>query len=79
MSSDFGCYSLAQEISFVDCYLPYFKQQLITHPLSVLLLFQSLFTESLCGDQLLDPSPFSGAVAYHLPSAGPSAFPVFDY
>jgi hypothetical protein len=25
-----------------------------------LLLFQSLFTENLCGDQLLAPSPFSG-------------------
>jgi hypothetical protein len=29
---DVGFCSLAQEMSFVDCYLPYFRQQLITHP-----------------------------------------------
>jgi hypothetical protein len=44
---DFGCCSLAQEMSFVDCYLPYFRQQLITHLLLAHLPFQSLFTESL--------------------------------
>jgi hypothetical protein len=38
---------------FVDWYLPYFRQWLITHPLSALLPFQPLFTESSCGDQLL--------------------------
>jgi hypothetical protein len=27
---DFGCCSLAQEMSFVDCCLLYFRQQLIT-------------------------------------------------
>jgi hypothetical protein len=47
------------EMSFVDHYLPYFRQLLITCPLSALLLFQSLFTESSCGDQLLAPSHFS--------------------
>jgi hypothetical protein len=56
---DFRCCSLAQEMSFVDHYLPYFRQQLITHPLSTLLPFQSLFTESSQGDILLasPPSP----------------------
>jgi hypothetical protein len=29
---DFGCCSLAKEMSFVDCYLPYFRHWLITHP-----------------------------------------------
>jgi hypothetical protein len=48
---NFACCSLAQEMSFVDCYLPYFRQGLITCPLSALLPFQSLFT----GDQLLAP------------------------
>jgi hypothetical protein len=58
MLSDFGCCSLAQ-MSFVHRYLPYFKQQLITRPLSALLSFQFLFTESSGGDQLLasPPSP----------------------
>jgi hypothetical protein len=37
---DFGCCSLAQEMSFVDCYLPYFRQRLITRPLLSLLPFQ---------------------------------------
>jgi hypothetical protein len=44
-SFDFGC-SLAQEMNFVDCYLAYFKQQLITWVLSALLPFQNLFPES---------------------------------
>jgi hypothetical protein len=60
-SSDFGCCSLAQKMSFVDRYLPYFRQQLITYPLSALLSFQSLFTESSCRDQLLASPPFSSA------------------
>jgi hypothetical protein len=60
---DFGCCSLAQEMSFVDCCLPYFRQQLITCPLSALLPFQALFTESLCGDQLLAPPPFSSELS----------------
>jgi hypothetical protein len=46
----------------VDCYLPYFRQQLITRPLSAHLPFQALFTESSCGDQLLASPPFSGAL-----------------
>jgi hypothetical protein len=50
---DFGCFSLAQEMSFVDYYLPYFRQQLITSLLLALLLFQPLFTKSSCRDQLL--------------------------
>jgi hypothetical protein len=61
-SFDFGCFSLAQEMSFVDHYLPYFRQWLTTHPLSALLPFQSLFTASSCGDQLLAPPPFSNAL-----------------
>jgi hypothetical protein len=40
-------------MNFVDCYLPYFRQQLIDHQLLALLPFQPLFTESSSGDQLL--------------------------
>jgi hypothetical protein len=48
----------------VDCYLPYFRQWLITLPLSALLPFQSLFTiESSNRDQLLDSSLFSGMLS----------------
>jgi hypothetical protein len=43
----FGCCSLAQKLIFVDHYLPYFRQWLITHPLLALLPFQPLFTESI--------------------------------
>jgi hypothetical protein len=39
VSFDFGCCSLAQEMRFVDCYLPYFRQWVITGPLSALLPF----------------------------------------
>jgi hypothetical protein len=46
----------------VDCFLPYFRQHLITRPLLALLPFQSLFPESSHGDQLLDPPVFSGAL-----------------
>jgi hypothetical protein len=56
---DFGCCSLAQEMSFVDCYLPYFRQRLITGLQSALLPFQSLFTENCYGDQLLALPSFS--------------------
>jgi hypothetical protein len=62
----FGCCSLAQEVSFVDCYLPYFRQWLITHPLSAFLPFQLLLTESLHRDQLLAPPSFSGALSEFL-------------
>jgi hypothetical protein len=61
-SFDFGCCSLAQEMSFVDCYLPYFRQRLITHPLWALLNFLALFTECWCGDQLFALPPFSSAL-----------------
>jgi hypothetical protein len=44
-------------MSFVDCYLPYFRQWLITIPLLALLPFQLLFTK-VCRDQLLAPPPF---------------------
>jgi hypothetical protein len=67
MLFDFGCYSLAQEMSFVDSYLPYFRQRLITCPLLALLPFQSLFTESSHGDQLLTPELFSGAPEHPAP------------
>jgi hypothetical protein len=43
----------------MDCYLPYFRQQFITHSLLSLLLIQPLFTESWHGNQLLAPPPFS--------------------
>jgi hypothetical protein len=46
----------------VDCYLPFYRQQLINYPLSALLHFQSLFTERSCGHQLLAPPPFSSAL-----------------
>jgi hypothetical protein len=69
MSFDFVCCSVAQEMNFVDCCLPYFRQHLITHPVSGLLPFQSLSTESLSGDELLVPPPFSGALRSPCPSA----------
>jgi hypothetical protein len=37
-------------MSFVDFYLLYLMQRLITHLLSALLPFQTLFTEGLHGD-----------------------------
>jgi hypothetical protein len=58
---DFGCCSLAQEMSFVV------RQQLITSLLSVLLPFQALFTESSLGDQLLAPPSFSCVFSASLP------------
>jgi hypothetical protein len=61
---DFGCCSLVQETSFVDRYLPYFRQWLITHLLSACLLFQAFFTESSHGDHLFALAPFSSAAAY---------------
>jgi hypothetical protein len=61
VSFDFGCCLLAQETSFVDCYLPYFRQQLITCLLSAILSFQPLFTESSWIYLLLVPPHFSGA------------------
>jgi hypothetical protein len=51
----------------LDHYLVYFRQRLITHPLSAALPFQSLFTESSHGDQLLAPSAFSGAFTTPFP------------
>jgi hypothetical protein len=49
-------------MNFVDCYLLYFGQRLITCLLSALLPFQALFTESSCGYQLLASPLFSGAL-----------------
>jgi hypothetical protein len=69
MSFDFGCCSLAQEMSFVDCYVSYFRQWVITSPLLAFLPFQPLFTESSGGDQLLAPPPFSGMLKHPAPSA----------
>jgi hypothetical protein len=62
VSFNFGFFSLAQEMSFVDCYLLYFNQWLITRLLLALLPFQSLFTESFHGDQLLATPTFSGVL-----------------
>jgi hypothetical protein len=44
-------------MSFVDSYLTYFRQWLITCLLSAFLPFQPLFTESLHRDQLLAYPP----------------------
>jgi hypothetical protein len=63
---DFGFCSLSKEMSIVDHYLPYYRQWLITHPLSVLLPFKPLFTESLHGGQLLAPPLFSAALSVNL-------------
>jgi hypothetical protein len=54
-------------MSFVNHYLPYFRQQLVAHPLSALLPFQSLFTESLHGGQLIAPPPFLRCTQSTLP------------
>jgi hypothetical protein len=54
-------------MSFVDCYLPYFRQQLITSLLLALLPFQPLFTESLHRDQLLALPPFSSVLSASCP------------
>jgi hypothetical protein len=58
---DFGYCSLAQEMSFVDHYLPYFRQRLVTCPLLALLPFQHLFTEvhKEISSLPLSPSPVS--------------------
>jgi hypothetical protein len=42
---DFGWCFLAQEMSLVVSYLPYFRKQVITLQLSAFLSFQHLFTE----------------------------------
>jgi hypothetical protein len=57
VSFDFRCCSLAQEMSFVDHYLPYFMQRLITHPLSALLPFQP-FLLKVCAEIRSLLSPF---------------------
>jgi hypothetical protein len=49
-------------MSFVDFYLPYFRQQLIICPLWAFPPFQPLFTESSHGDQLLATLPFFGVL-----------------
>jgi hypothetical protein len=51
----------------VVCYLPYFMQQLITHPLLALLPFCCLFTYSTYGNQLLALLPFSSVHSATLP------------
>jgi hypothetical protein len=57
----FGCCSLAQEMSFVDHYLPYFRHWFSTHLLLALLPFQHLFTEVCSEISSLPLPPFSGA------------------
>jgi hypothetical protein len=49
-------------MTFVDLYLPYFRQQLITHQLSALLPFQALFTENSCRYQHFKLPLFSSAL-----------------
>jgi hypothetical protein len=51
----------------VDYYLPCFRQRLITCPLSALLPFQSLFTESSSRDHVLAPPPFLSVLRAHCP------------
>jgi hypothetical protein len=68
-ASNFGCCSLAQEMSFVDPYLPYFRHWFIIRPLSALLPFQSFFTESSHGDQLLASPPLCCIYSTPFPSA----------
>jgi hypothetical protein len=68
-SLDFGCCSLAQEMSFVDCYLPYFRQCLIICLLSALLPFQSLFTGSSGGYYFLSFPPSPVCLQHPTPSA----------
>jgi hypothetical protein len=53
---------LDQEMSFVNRYLPYFRQRLITHLESAHLPFSALFIESSCRVQFLAPLPFSSAL-----------------
>jgi hypothetical protein len=54
-------------MSFVDHYLPYFRQWLITSLLLALLPFQPLLAESFHGDQLLAlPTPQSGMLSKFL-------------
>jgi hypothetical protein len=60
---DFGCYLLAQEMNFVTCYLPCFREWLIICLLLAFLPFQYLFTNSPWGDQFLAHLPFSGALS----------------
>jgi hypothetical protein len=50
-------------MSFVDYYLPYFRQQLTTGLLLALLPFQPLFTECSHRDQLLASPPFSSVLS----------------
>jgi hypothetical protein len=66
VSFDFGCCSLAQ-MSFVDRYLPCFRQQLITGWLSALLPLQPLFTESSHRHQHLVPPTFSSVLSASCP------------
>jgi hypothetical protein len=47
---DFGCCSLAQEMSLVIHYLPCFGEWLIAHLLMAFLLFWLLFTDSSLQD-----------------------------
>jgi hypothetical protein len=66
-SFDFGCSSLVQGMSFVNHYLSYFRQRLITCPMSACLPFQALFTESSRGDQLLALPPLLWCTQCTLP------------
>jgi hypothetical protein len=65
VSFDFGFCCLAQEMSFMDHYLPYFRQWLITQTLLALCLSR-LCTESSHGELLL-ASPYFSSVfsAFH--------------
>jgi hypothetical protein len=58
----FGCCSLPQKMSFVDCYLPYLRQWLITLPPLALLPLQPLFIVISHKDQLLASPPFYSAL-----------------
>jgi hypothetical protein len=63
----FECCLLAQEMNFLDCYLPYFRQWLITTHCQPACHSSHLFTKSSCRDQLLALTPFSSALSEFLP------------
>jgi hypothetical protein len=63
---DFGCCSLAQEMSSVIHYLPCFREWPITCQVLAFLPFWHLFTDSLCLDLLLSPPCFSAALSAFL-------------
>jgi hypothetical protein len=75
VSFDFGCFSLAQEMSFVDCYLLYFRQRFITPLQSTLLPFQPFVCWKFMWRSAPCSPPFSGALT---PPSPPCCVLVFS-